>query len=421
MPRMTLKQLKALPPAPTSRLTFSTGLSEPDSYLEWMDIDRVGQAIRSARGGNTQPLFAIYRDIVLTHSHLQAEFTKRKVGVLSERFRVLPYDKRTPADVKAATFCESAIYGIPSWRMACSHLLDGCLWPVALVEKLYRPVARGAFALSELIPVPHHLLDFSSGVLSVFDTDPTGVSTGKSHPATPDRYIVHRGHVLSTPDNYGGPMRALVYWWLAATMDRDWWVRFLDRHGSPFIVGKFKPGSTSDRDVLLAAMSASRKLFGLAVSTTTTVDLIEASKAGADAFERFHETANREISKLVVGQTLSSQASATGELGGGTANLQAESKASLSAFDAVLLSDTLRDQLLAAVCSFGRQPGRVPYLTWGTLSQSELKSRADLLVSLRSAGLEPDDEGLEGISDDIGFGLRRSLAPSTSPLFSHSN
>jgi hypothetical protein len=41
-----------------------------------MDVDRVGYVLRSAKGGAVQPLFALYRDILLTDAHLQAEMSK---------------------------------------------------------------------------------------------------------------------------------------------------------------------------------------------------------------------------------------------------------------------------------------------------------------------------------------------------------
>jgi phage gp29-like protein len=415
MPRLTLKQLQSLATIPASKVptsaeTITNALSEPDSFLEWMDPDRVGMAIRSARGGNTQPLFAIYRDIVGTHAHIQSELHKRKIAVLGEPFKFQPYDKKKRDDVVLADFCEKSIYSTRSWRRVCTHLLDSCLWPVSVGEKVFAPDGS-RFVLSDLICVPHHLLDFSTGFLRITDVDATGKPLGTSHDPDPLRYIIHRGHTLSSPDTYGGPMRALIYWWLASVMSRDWWIRFLDRYGSPFIVGKFKPGCTSDRDILVSAMSAAKRLFGLAISTSTTVELIEATKSSADAFERFNDVANREISKLVVGQSLSAQASPTGEIGGGTAGLQGDVREDIRRYDAAMLCDTIRDQLLANMCALSTLPGVTPTCSWGSVSPEVLTAKATLLTSLASARLELDDAGVESISEDTGLSLRRISTP----------
>jgi phage gp29-like protein len=413
--RQTGKLTDAKPaPPPTAPLTVVNGRFEPDSMIDWMDVDRVGYVLRSAKGGAVQPLFALYRDILLTDAHLQAEMSKRKLAVLGEQMRVLPYDKTDPADVEAAQACETAIYGCKTWATACAHLLDATLWPVSLVEKVYAP-SSGGYDLIELVPVPYHLMEFDSGHLKIRDCAPDGQPLTTQHDADAARYIVHRGHLLSTPDNYGGPMRSLVYWWLASTMSRDWWLRFLDRYGMPFMVGHYSPGDSLDRNLILGAFAAANKLYGLAVSTETQVEMIEASKAGADAYERFLAICQREKSKLILGQTLSAQTDPTG-LGSGVATLQADVREDLRKNDAKMLATTLRDQLLTQFCEINGMPGRPPIITWGSVSAADLQAKANLVVAYSQAGLEPDDNAVESLSEESGISLRRKPSLSSPVL-----
>jgi phage gp29-like protein len=384
---------------------------EPETWTEWLDVDRVGMAIRAARGGSVQALFALYRDIVVTDSHIQTELFKRKLAVLGEPFSLNAYDKKVTADKVASDYCETSIYELKSsWRVACGHILDGVLWPVSVVEKVYR-ADGGRFILSQLIPVPHHLLDFSEGRLMIRDTGPDGEPLDTLHEPDPESYIVHRGHLLTVPDNYGGPMRSLIYWWLASMMSRDWWARFLDRYGMPFLVGKYEAGNNTDRNVLMGAFSASKKLFGLAVSKNTEVEIIEAARSGADCYDRFIAVCNREKSKLILGQTLSAQTDATGQ-GSGVADLQAEVRDDIRRFDASLLGETIRDQLLTQMCRLGNLSGSIPYIVWGSDRPEEIKATADLLVSFNNAGLELDDAGIEVLTERSGLSLRRKAQPS---------
>lgn len=401
----------------TRRITVVDGRFEPESWTEWLDVDRVGMAIRAARGGSVQLLFALYRDIVLTDSHIQAEMFKRKLAVLGDPFSFTPYDKDQPADVAAASLCESMVYDLRgSWRVACGHLLDSVLWPVAVVEKLYRPEG-GIFRLSELIPVPHHLLDFSTGRLMIRDTDDDGQPLDTLHCPIEERYIVHRGHLLTTPDNYGGPMRSLIYWWLGSMMSRDWWARFLDRYGMPFLVGKYEPGNTSDRNILMGAFSAANKVFGLAISKNTEVEVIEAQRTGADCFNVFVGMCNREKSKLILGQTLSAQTDATG-MGSGVADLQSNVRDDIRTFDGALLAETLRWQLFEQAIRLAGQSGEAPTLMWGAETAGDLKVTADLLASFNQAGIEVDDPGIEVLSERSGIPLRRRAgAPAYSQPF----
>ena len=305
----------------TPAVTHSSAFAQPESWMELLDADRVAYIIRAARGGSVDQLFALYRDIVIADNHIQVELHKRKLAVLGEVCRYIPLDKAIPADVEAAAYVESICQAGPFWITALSHLLDAVLWPVAVAEKIYQSSGAAGYRLENIIPVPPYLLDFSSGRLRIKATDPDGSVRGELIEPDPSRYIIHRGHLLSAPDNYGGPMRSLIYWHLGSAMNRDWWIRFLDRYGMPFVVGKFEAGNTTDRNILLAAFSAAKKVFGLAVSSQTQIEVVEASKSGADAFEKFHTICQREKSKTILGQTLSVDSQATG-MGSGVADLQ---------------------------------------------------------------------------------------------------
>jgi phage gp29-like protein len=390
-----------------ARITIVNSKYEPESFIEWADVDRVGMAIRSAKGGATQPLFALYRDIVLTDSHIQTEIAKRKGAVLGDQFRVIPYDKKVPADVETAKFIEQQINAVPGWLKSLADLLDGFLWPVAVAEKIFVP-SRSGFQLVELAQVPQFLFDYSDGYLKIRETKETGEPGDNCFDPDPNRYIVHRGHMLSSPDHFGGPMRSLIYWWLASVMTRDWWVRFLERFGAPFIVGKYDTSNPNDKAICLAAMRQATRTFGIVVSRDTEIEIQEATQASGDAFGAFQAIAQREKSKLIVGQTLSTQTDSTG-MGSGVANLQGDVREDLRKLDATMLAATIRDQLIKQICSINRLPGRPPYIMWGTgASNADKKALAEIFYPLRAAGLEPDDSAIEVLSDEIGFSLRRA-------------
>ena len=51
-----------------------------------------------------------------------------------------------------------------------------------------------------------------------------------------------------------------------------------------------------------------------------------------------------------------------------------------------------------------------PTLTWGSVSVSELKSKADMLVSLKQAGYRLTDDEIGVLSEEIGMSLERDPA-----------
>jgi len=129
-------------------------------------------------------------------------------------------------------------------------------------------------------------------------------------------------------------MRSIVFWWLLSVMDRDWWARALERFGSPFIVARYDQADDKTRSKLEIALSMATRLFGVVVSKETEIELKEAaSSQSGDAFDKFHTVCQREKSKHILGQTLSSEAQGTG-LGSGVAKGQSDVRNDIRQFDA---------------------------------------------------------------------------------------
>lgn len=393
--------------------TVETTLYEPRLLADRSSVSRIFAAIDVAQGGDTAELFSLYRDFVLADSHVQSEFAKRKLAVLGDRISVRPTDPNDAADKDAALFIDDAIKAIPDWIRACSAVMDSCLWPVTVTEKVFT-IRDGRFVIYKLVAVPHHLENYTTGSLRIRDTDANGVPLTSFSEPDPDRYIVHRGHLLTTPDNYGGPMRSILFWTLFRACNRDWWIRFLERFGSPFLVGKYESGDDNTRDLLRKAFSAATKLFGIAVSREVEIDLQQAQQSSGDSFKLFMETANAEISRLIVGQTLSSTATATG-LGSGVASIQSDVREDIRQFDAMMLLETVQKQIVDQLLEVNGLDGRVT-LTWGSASISELRQRVALIKDLFQAGIVPTQDSMDEISAQVGFAVERQAPTSPVPM-----
>ncbi len=293
---------------PTNQITILNHSTPPPISISDISPETIRTLIAESERGVTERLFSYYCDIILTHSHVQAELSKRKLAVLGDPLSIQPWDKKIPADKLAADETERLLENTTRFFTPLAHLLDSVLVPVAVCEKVFAPDGPRRYRLNRLIPVQHHLIDYKSGHLQIRDTDQDGRLIKTAHDPDPARYIVHRGHLLSAPDQRGGPIRSIIWWILLSIMDRTWWSRFLDRYGSPFLLGRVASGKDDDRYVLERAFSLAQKLGGLVVNEGTTVEIKETLRAEGRGFENFHNVCNREISKLILGQTLSSEA-----------------------------------------------------------------------------------------------------------------
>lgn len=376
-----------------------------------MTASRLLSIIDEAEGGSTEDLFALYRDIIASDTHIQSEFSKRKDAVLGDTVAVMPYDKSDPESQRAKDACLRLTDGT-EFNTLVDWLLNATLFPVAIAEKVFSVTPSG-YSLSKVVPVPYRLLDFHDGCAKIFDTDEHGNKLGTSHEIDPARYIVHRGHNMPIPDTWGGPMRACLFWWLLKTMSRQWWADLLERFGMPFLKGKFS--DDVGKAVLTRAFQMAQRLGGVVISKNTEVEIQQAASGdSSNSHERFIEVCNKEISKLIVGQTLSTTAEATG-LGSGTASLQGAVKDDIRKKDARLLALTLRNQLFGQYCQINGISALPPIIVFGSDSVLELAGLVDLMTSLGNAGLEPDDDALDTISERIGFRVRRKAAPAGFP------
>jgi phage gp29-like protein len=416
MPARTKKRATpaASQPAPTDQIAVVDLRYEPSALAHGMDVDRVHSILRSAESGDVRDLMCLYRDIVVSDAHLQCEFAKRKLAVLGDSMSFQPYDRNDQASIAATEAIKDMVSHCKAWRVTCAHLLDAVLYPVSLVEKVFAPTSTPgrAFDVHTLVPVPHHLLDYTQGVMRIYDVDPaSGAILSTTRLPDHSRYIIHRGHLLSTPDNWGGPMRSILFWWLLSTMDREWWSRYMDRYGSPFMVGTYASGDKDSRSVLERAFALSVKLGGLVVSENTKVEIKEAATASTgEAYERFLTICQREKSKLILGQTLSADAQPTG-LGAGTANQHEAVRQDIRQFDAIMLADTLRDQLFDQYLTVNGISADPPTITFGSTSTSEVSSIIDMLKAIAATDVELTDAALATVSERSGLQLQRRTAP----------
>lgn len=382
---------------------------ELPSIVRYLSADRLAGIIEAAQNGDTRELFALYRDVITNDNQVRAEFFKRKIAVLGDPVSVIPFRKSDLSDVAACELC-GEIVDNPTFADAESWLMNATLYPVAVIEKVFEARPGGGFALKALVPVHYQLIDYSQGAMRIFDVDESGTPLSTSHEVTPERYIVHRCDLMPAPDNWGGAMRSILFWWLLRTMSRQWWADLLERFGVPFMKGKYtddKGKATLERAFRLAV-----RLGAIVMHKNTEVEVVQAASGDAsNSHERFITLCNQEISKLIVGQTLSSSASPTGELGGGTANLQGEVREDIRKADAKSLAATFRTQLFDQILSINGKAGRSPKILFGSESTAELSESLALIGKLKEAGLEPDDDALNTLSERLGFGIRRAAVP----------
>lgn len=372
-----------------------------------LDADYIHFVVTQAKEGQMTKLLALYREIEVADDVIGSSMATRRLAVLSDVPRVQPCRKGVAADQRAADLFAAALDNSPSFLPGITHLLSGCVWPVAVCGIRWVP-GRLDYSRFELRQVPLEQLDYLTGDLRIAGVDDAGtVLSGQSHFPDPGRYVVHRGHLATHPDQWGGPFRSLLFWHLFGACDRDWWARFLERFGAPFLVGKYDPDDEESRQNLESAFREAARMFGIVATTDTNIELHEAkSSVGADAFAKFLDIATAAKTRVILGQTLSAKADSTG-LGSGVAGLQGQVRSEYRAWDRLCLASTIRRFIVMPFMEVNRLDGEPPKLVWPG-DPADLGSIGQFLQSVGAAGLEPDDTGVDAINDLTGIPLRRA-------------
>ena len=223
---------------------------------------------------------------------------------------------------------------------------------------------------------------------------------GNLTPLAPAKFIVHHCKSKSGLPIRGGLARAAAWAWLFKNFDLKAWVIFCEVYGHPLRVGKYGESATeSDKAVLLRAVRNISADHAAIVPNSMVLEFIDAKAQGnAEVFEALAEYLDKQMSKLVLGQT------GTTDTGSrvGTANAHERVRADIERSDAAQLAATLNRDLVAPFMRLnfpgGARPQRIRIFR---PDEEDLNDMVDRLVKL--APLAPGLVEVSVVRDKLGF------------------
>ena len=121
---------------PAAQVTVHHLSGVPQAVSHDMTADRIHGILRASEAGQWDDYLSLVRDITSGDANILADFTQRKTRLLSK-----PWSCRVSIpDPRAAlneAFCTGQLKQISGLIPALSHLLDSCIWPVSVLEKIY--------------------------------------------------------------------------------------------------------------------------------------------------------------------------------------------------------------------------------------------------------------------------------------------
>jgi phage gp29-like protein len=194
------------------------------------------------------------------------------------------------------------------------------------------------------------------------------------------------------------------------------WVTFAEVFGQPLRLGKYGAGATeSDKQALLSAVANIGTDAAAIVPDSMLIEFVEARQTGtAELYERFCEYLDRQVSKAVLGQTLTTEVQRnTGSRA--AAQVHDAVRRDILAADARRLGETLTRDLVKPLVDLNCGPQkRYPHLDLLLPNDQDDRAFADIIAEMTDRGLRisqrtildrlnlpapgPDDEILTPVS-----------------------
>ena len=179
---------------------------------------------------------------------------------------------------------------------------------------------------------------------------------GLPQPLPLNKFIVHQHQAKSGIPIRGGIARAVAWGYMFKNYAIKDWVAFLETYGMPLRIGKYDNGEVqANIDTLLDALAQLGSDAAAAFPRTMDVEFVD-GKAGTapnDLWRSMAEYIDSQVSKVVLGQTGTTD-SKSGGLGDGGNKVHDAVRGDIERADAKLLAATLNDQLVKPMIMLNR-------------------------------------------------------------------
>lgn len=352
-----------------------------DKYSEYpsngLTPVKLAEIFKEADAGDVLRQMELFEEMEEKDPHLFSQLQTRKNAVTGLDFEIIPFSD-DPKDKEIADFIEEQINGIESLEDVETDLLDAIGKGFAVSEIMWG-YDEGHVVVRE-IKSRHQKRFFWDSLDDSFKVRTKDAPEGILLPT--NKFIVHRYKARSGHTSRAGILRVVAWMYLFKNYDLKDWVSFAEVYGLPLRLGKYAPGaSEADKVALMQALIQIGADAAGIIPDGTSIDFITTEKtSSSDLYERLARYCDEQISKAILGQTL------TSDSGGGS---YAQSKThndvrhDLTVADCKSLASTLRRDLIRPLCIFNfGEDKRVPHIRFDCEESEDLTQTATIIGTL---------------------------------------
>lgn len=357
--------------------------------------------LQSADGGLPENQAKLIQEMFEKDCHLAGLKSSRVTAVTQLDYKIIPYDGEGGSP-EVAKFIEDAVYSNLAFEDLMESMLEGIFYGYSFTELIWDVNLQGQAVIIDAKPIHPKLIKFIGGepYLSIQGQD-SKFKDFKTAQLFPNYALL--------PTRYGvGRACAWPYLWKMWAI--AFWNRYNEVFGMPVRLGKYSSGaSQEDKDALITALKSLGTDAAGVISNETEIEFVQAMVRGSsqsvNPYEAIIEYCNREMSKRVVGQTLTTD---SGVKSGSYAlgQVHAQVRGDIVKSDAARLAYSLRKSVFSPLTAFNFGPDvPPPFIKFKFEDAAELQMKSQSIGTLANAGWEFDD--LE-LSEMFGLTMKRT-------------
>lgn len=267
---------------------FYAYLPDPDPVLEKL--------------GQTLP---VYRQL-LSDAHVWSCCLSRKAGTLNQEWEILEGSEGSRRANKAAYELIEKCMARMDVRQIVSEMLDAPFYGMSPIEVMWKYM-DGGWLPDRVEGKPPEWFVFSmENELRFLSRE--NMINGEELP--PMKFLLARHHA-TYQNPYGERVLSRCFWPIVFKKGGfKFWAVFTEKYGMPWLVGKVpRATNETERAALLTRLVSMVQDAVAVINDDESVEINEAGdkRGSADIYEKLISASNREISKAVLGQTLSTE------------------------------------------------------------------------------------------------------------------
>ncbi|MDL2320761.1 DUF935 domain-containing protein [Desulfosarcina sp. OttesenSCG-928-B08] len=302
---------------------------------------RLARIFRAADDGDMQAQAELFEEMEEKDGHLFSQLQTRKLAVQGLEWKVEPADESKKAR-EMADACDAMLGGLTDLDDNILDMLDAIAKGYSVMELIWDASAGQAEIVGMEWIHPKKITFLNQMTPRVI----TEASPVEGEDLRPFKFVYHRYKARSGYDTRAGILRVCAWMYLFKNYDVKDWVGFTEVFGKPMRLGKYDAGaSQQDKDTLETAVRLLGSDAAGIISKSTEIEFIQAKLSGTvDVFSSLAEFCDSQMSKAILGQTLTSDAGINGSRALG--QVHNEVRGDLTRADAKALGRTVSQQII---------------------------------------------------------------------------